>query len=99
MKIDLKIIVEKCIDALLFPCYDISRDKKTLKRFNVLIKYMFCSYQERWREVPYEARQPSMVDIEMVPIHTKFTLWEMRERESYDYAFLLLCAERHFLFY
>jgi hypothetical protein len=31
--------------------------------------------------VPYEARQPSMFNIEMVPIHTKYLLWEMRERE------------------
>jgi len=33
------------------------------------------SYQERWRDVPDEARQPSIL-IEMVPIHTKFKDFE-----------------------
>jgi hypothetical protein len=45
------------------------------------------SYQERWRDVPDEARQPSIF-IEMVPIHTKRLLWEMGERFIFDNAFL-----------
>jgi hypothetical protein len=54
------------------------------------------SYQERWRDVPDEARQPSIF-IEMVPIHTKLLkLWQMRER-FFHHAFLLTCR-RAFLF-
>jgi hypothetical protein len=38
--------------------------------------------------VPDEARQPSILFIEMVPIHTKRLLWEMGERVIFDNAFL-----------
>lgn len=54
-------------------------------------EYVRCSYQERWREVPYEARQPSIdFSIEMVPIHAKRLLWEMRERINFQ-----LCLSAH----
>ena len=42
--------------------------------------------------MPDEARQPSIVIIEMVPIHTKRLLWEMRER--YDYLMMPFCLCR-----
>jgi hypothetical protein len=38
--------------------------------------------------VPDEARQPSIIIIEMVPIHTKRLLWEMGERIIFNDAFL-----------
>ena len=62
-------------------------------RFN----YIGCySYQERWRDVPDEARQPSIFIIEMVPIHTKRLLWKMGERIIIYDAFLP--AQKGFLF-
>ncbi len=47
--------------------------------------------------MPDEARQPSIVFIEMVPIHTKRLLWEMGERIIFNDAFLPM--QKGFLFY
>jgi len=47
--------------------------------------------------VPDEARQPSVVDTEMVPIHTKqILLWQMRERELVLLMPFCFSAGRHF---
>jgi hypothetical protein len=55
------------------------------------------SYQEWLRDVPDDARQPSM-QIDMVPIHTKpgkgFERWE----KGLVYLCLSACAERLFIF-
>lgn len=47
--------------------------------------------------MPDDARQPSIVIIEMVPIHTKRLLWEMGERIIFNDAFLPM--QKGFLFY
>jgi hypothetical protein len=36
-----------------------------------VLKNKFNSYQERWRDVPDEARQPTRIFLGKVPIHTK----------------------------
>ncbi|MDQ0155283.1 hypothetical protein J2S07_001588 [Robertmurraya andreesenii] len=47
--------------------------------------------------MPDEARQPSVVDTEMVPIHTKqILLWQMRERELVLLMPFCFSAGRHF---
>jgi hypothetical protein len=65
---------------------------------NVLIEYrmLYNSYQEWWRDVPDEARQPSIF-IEMVPIHTKRMLWKMGERSLFTMPFCL-CRKAFLIF-
>jgi len=67
---------------------------------NELIEYWiaFYSYQERWRDVPDEARQPSNL-FEKVPIHTKPACFERWEKGLIIYnAFLPVCRRAFYIF-
>ncbi|AKQ74715.1 hypothetical protein MUY_003583 [Bacillus licheniformis WX-02] len=53
------------------------------------------SYPERWREVPYETRQPS-TRVEMVPIHAKrYALKDERKAQTFPKPFCS-CVQKGF---